>query len=73
MSCETYQGDRRDPDFAGRGLARRLLAFLTNDIIQRGETPLLHVSPQNERAKSLYDQNGYHTRSRIAFWSLRRE
>lgn len=61
------------PDFAGRGLARRLLAFLTNDIIQQGATPFLHVSPQNERAKSLYDQNGYHTRSQIAFWSLRRE
>lgn len=61
------------PDFAGRGLARRLLAFLTNDIIQQGATPFLHVSPQNERAKRLYDQKGYHTRSQIAFWSLRRK
>lgn len=58
------------PDFGGRGLARRLLAFLTNDILRRGETPFLHVSPQNQRAKGLYEQSGYATRTAIAFWSL---
>jgi predicted GNAT family acetyltransferase len=60
------------PDFAGRGLARRLLAFLSNDNLRGGEIPFLHVSPGNERAKRLYDQSGYRTRSEIAFWSLRR-
>jgi len=60
------------PDFVGRGLARRLLAFLTNDNLQRGEIPFLHVSPRNERAKRLYDQSGYRTRSEVPFWSLRR-
>jgi ribosomal protein S18 acetylase RimI-like enzyme len=60
------------PDFTGRGLARRLLIWLSNNNLARGETPFLHVSPQNQRAKHLYDQNGYYTRSDIAFWSVRR-
>jgi ribosomal protein S18 acetylase RimI-like enzyme len=61
------------PDFVGQGLARRLLAYLTNDILQTGATPFLHVSPQNQRAIRLYAQNGYRTRSQVAFWSLRRQ
>jgi ribosomal protein S18 acetylase RimI-like enzyme len=61
------------PDFVGRGLARRLLAFLGNDILARGSTPFLHVSPANTRAVRLYEQNGYRTRLLVPFWSLRRE
>lgn len=60
------------PDFNGRGYARRLLAWLSNDNLERGRTPFLHVSQQNLRALQLYEQNGYHTRREIAFWSLRR-
>ena len=60
------------PDFNGRGYARRLLAWLSNDVIARGRTPFLHVSQDNHRAKQLYEQNGYHRRPDIAFWSLRR-
>jgi ribosomal protein S18 acetylase RimI-like enzyme len=58
------------PDFAGRGLARRLLASLTADIAGGGATPFLHVSPTNARAIELYEQNGYRTRLAIAFGSL---
>lgn len=58
------------PDFTGRGYARRLLAFLTNDNLGQGSTPFLHVSPRNERAVALYEQNGYRTRRQIAFWSV---
>ena len=60
------------PDFNGRGYARRLLAWLSNDTFARGRSPFLHVSQQNVRALQLYEQNGYHTRCEIAFWSLRR-
>ena len=60
------------PDFNGRGYARRLLAWLSNDNLARGRTPFLHVSQQNQRALQLYEQNGYRTRREIAFWSLRR-
>ncbi len=60
------------PDFTGRGLARRLLAFLGGDIAARGDTPFLHVSPGNERAVRLYEQNGFRVRMAIAFAALRR-
>jgi ribosomal protein S18 acetylase RimI-like enzyme len=60
------------PDFNGRGYARRLLAWLSNDVLDRGLTPFLHVSHENGRAKELYEQNGYRIRRDIPFWSLRR-
>jgi ribosomal protein S18 acetylase RimI-like enzyme len=59
------------PDFNGRGYARRLLAWLSNDVLRRGPTPFLHVSHENRRAKELYEQNGYSLRRDIPFWSLR--
>ncbi len=61
------------PDFSGQGHARVLLTWLSNDLIDRGYLPFLHVSPKNQRAKLLYEQNGYHTRHEIAFWSLCRD
>lgn len=60
------------PDFNGRGYARRLLAWLSNDNLERGRTPFLHVSPDNRRARRLYEQAGYRDRPGIGFWSLRR-
>jgi predicted GNAT family acetyltransferase len=60
------------PDFLGRGLARQLVAFLGNDIFAGGSTPFLHVSPQNERAKRLYEQNGYRVRKEMPFASYTR-
>lgn len=60
------------PDFLGRGYARRLFAFLSNDNLARGRTPFLHVSQANIRAKLLYEQAGYIDRPEIPFWSLRR-
>lgn len=60
------------PDFTGRGYARRLTAFLTNDTLVRGRTPFLHVSYGNPQAKSLYERLGYRLRRDIPFWSLRR-
>lgn len=60
------------PDFNGRGYARRLTAMLTNDALRRGNTPFLHVSHENPRAKRLYEQIGYRHRRDIGFWSLKR-
>ena len=61
------------PDFNGRGYARRLTAFLTNDNLARGRLPFLHVSHENPRALRLYEQLGYKLRRDIGFFSLRRE
>lgn len=60
------------PDHVGQGHARRLLAWLGNDVLARGRRPFLHVSPDNERALRLYEANGYALRRTIAFWSLQR-
>ena len=60
------------PDFTGRGYARRLTAFLSNDSLARGRTPFLHVSYENPHAKSLYERMGYRLRRDIPFWALRR-
>lgn len=60
------------PDFNGRGHARRLLAWLTNDLLRQGRTPFLHVSHENRRAKELYERCGYAHRRDIPFWSLQR-
>lgn len=60
------------PDFTGRGYARRLTAFLSNDTLERGRTPFLHVSYENTHAKSLYERMGYRLRRDIPFGSLRR-
>jgi ribosomal protein S18 acetylase RimI-like enzyme len=60
------------PDYNGRGYARQLLAWLSNDTLDHGRMPFLHVSHENQRAKHLYEQNGYHLRRDIPFWSLHR-
>ena len=60
------------PDFNGRGYARRLTAMLTNDTLQRGRTPYLHVSHGNPRARQLYQHLGYRLRRDIPFSALQR-
>lgn len=60
------------PDFTGRGYARHLTAWLTNETLARGVQPFLHVSHENPRAKMLYEQLGYRVRRDIGFWSLTR-
>lgn len=60
------------PDFSGRGYARHLTAWLTNQTLARGVQPFLHVSRENTRALQLYEHLGYRVRRDIGFWSLRR-
>ncbi|MBX3155555.1 MAG: GNAT family N-acetyltransferase [Deltaproteobacteria bacterium] len=60
------------PGAVGRGLARRLLAHLSNDLFARGITPFLHVSPANTRALAIYERNGYRRRLELPFWGVQR-
>jgi ribosomal protein S18 acetylase RimI-like enzyme len=60
------------PDHTGRGHAQRLTAMLTNDILDRGDIPFLHVSHQNGRAKSLYERIGYRFRADIPLLGAQR-
>jgi GNAT superfamily N-acetyltransferase len=61
-----------DPGYTGRGYAQRLVALLTNDILERGEVPFLHVSHRNARAKALYEHLGFRWRADIALLSVQR-
>lgn len=58
------------PDFNGLGYARRLTAWLTNQTLAQGRLPFLHVSPDNTRARQLYERMGFRLRRHIPFWSL---
>jgi len=53
------------PDYVGRGYARRLIAMLTNDILDRGSLPFLHFSHGNVRAKELYERIGFTFRADV--------
>ena len=59
-----------DPDFLGRGYARRLTAMLGNATLAAGAVPFLHVSHGNPRALQLYRHMGYRHRRDIGFWAL---
>ena len=54
------------PDYLGRSYAKRLIALLTNEILDAGEVPFLHFSHDNVRAKALYERLGFVHRSDIA-------
>jgi len=53
------------PDYLGRGHARRLIALLTNAILDAGELPFLHFAHENVRAKALYDGLGFEFRADV--------
>jgi ribosomal protein S18 acetylase RimI-like enzyme len=47
------------PDFRDRGLARRLTLKLIHRVMQRGETPFLHVMGDNLAPRLLYQKMGF--------------
>ncbi len=59
------------PEFQGRGYARELMSILMRKIIQRGETPILHVRQENVWAIQLYEKLGFRTRRLIHFVIIR--
>jgi len=61
------------PEFIGRGYAQRLVAQVTNSILERGLTPFLHVHRDNARALSVYQHLGFRHRADITLWSVTRE
>lgn len=61
------------PNFLGRGYAGMLVNGVVNGILSRNEIPFLHVSSNNERAKSLYERLGFTTRCSLPLWSVQRQ
>lgn len=47
------------PNVRGKGLARLLVERISRGILDRGQTPILHVFPDNESAISLYKSIGF--------------
>jgi predicted GNAT family acetyltransferase len=60
------------PDGRGRGLAYQTVAAITNGILARGETPILHVFSDNHFAIALYQKLGYRRRSQFILTNLSR-
>ena len=59
------------PDHRGAGYARRLVEVLQAMILDRSETPFLHVFEGNDGAERLYRNMGYETREAIDLTVLR--
>ena len=53
------------PDYRGRGYAGALTTMVAQGILERQETPFLHVAPGNDRALRLYLKLGFRIRTEI--------
>lgn len=60
------------PDHRGRGFAGLLMRQVMAGIVARGETPFLHVYPENARAIALYETLGFRTRRAVTLTVLDR-
>jgi len=60
------------PDFAGRGLAARLINLLVAKQLKRGIVPFLHVNETNARARALYVRLGFVDRALLPLRLLKR-
>ena len=58
-SLREISGVCTDPDFRGRGFARKLMNKLIHRQLERGETPFLHVMRDNTGARELYEDMGF--------------
>jgi GNAT superfamily N-acetyltransferase len=61
------------PDARGRGYARTLMSRVIADIRQRGNTPFLHVLPENEAAIRVYRSLGFSLRTTFHLAVLKNE
>ncbi|MFC9280584.1 GNAT family N-acetyltransferase [Streptomyces collinus] len=60
-----------DPAHRGEGLATRMILAVAHGIRERGETPFLHTSAENDNAIRLYESLGFRLRRRTAFLAAR--
>ena len=56
-----------DPKYLGKGYASHLMSLACQHIIERGETPFLHVRTDNERAIKAYERLGFEKRTDVFF------
>jgi predicted GNAT family acetyltransferase len=60
------------PEYRGNGYARELSSVLVNAILDQGDVPYLHVSPNNTVAISLYEKLGFKKRRDVPGWVMMR-
>lgn len=60
------------PDHQGRGYAQALVSDIARGIIERGETPFLHVRAINTAAIAMYEKLGFATRREMIFTVVKR-
>ena len=60
------------PNYRGRGYAGALTTMVVESILERQETPFLHVAPGNDRALRLYLKLGFRIRREIQLSMLKR-
>ena len=53
------------PDHRGRGHAKRLMQIVAQAMLERGETPFLHVYAAHEATVALYETLGFRIRARM--------
>ncbi len=61
------------PEHRGKGYAKALMGTLTKVILERGETPFLHVAANNTPAIKLYEKLGYETRKTVRVAGMMRK
>ena len=59
------------PDVRRRGLGAALTRHVAAAILERGETPFLHVAEGNDGARRIYEQLGFVTRKVVTVEILR--
>ena len=60
-----------DEAHRGRGLASRLVNAIARGVRERGETPFLHLTMENEPARRVYGALGFETRTELTVFGLR--
>jgi len=58
------------PDYAGKGYAKQLTAYVVNQIFTENKTPFLHVVESSIGAIKLYEKLGFVTRRKMSFWNI---
>ena len=61
------------PDHRGRGYPSLLVGALMRRILDRGDTPFLHVFSDNTKAATLYRKFGFKKRRSFTVTALKRE
>ena len=60
------------PDYRGRGYGGALTTMVAEAILERQETPFLHVAPGNDGALRLYVKLGFRVRTEVQLTTLKK-